>query len=675
MNIDFITLDWETHYAKDYSLTKLTTEEYINDPRFEAIGVGVKFNEHKAHWFPQPLVNHALGLPNWSKVALIAHNARFDAAILAWKYGIYPAFIVDTMSMARPFHNANVGCSLAKLALHYELGEKGTEVVKAMGKRFADFTPVELGQYGEYCKKDCDLTFELFKKLRGKLPTSELLLIDTTIRMYTDSPLCLDPLVIQQEIDQEAKRKADLLATVDQPKGHFSSNDKFAELLYSLGVEPPTKPSPKKKNPDGTPMMVWAFAKNDADFIALQNHEDPMVAAAVEVRLGVKSTQRETRAERFMRISERTGGELPVPLGYYNAHTGRYGGEEKINLQNLQRTSKKDPTKGLLRKAITAEADHMLIVEDLSQIEARLLVWQANQLDRVEAFRQGRDVYSEQATVIYGRKVDRKANPDDFVPGFIGKAVVLGCGYGLGFLKFAGMIYVGMLGEKGIKFDGSFVRALDVDVGNSIDWMRGKADMYSRFVESKPAMLKMVEWEIHVACAQKIISVFRNSAPAITQYWETASGALRAMLDGSRFEFGGPDNNLLYTDGASIILPNGMPIRYEGLERDEHGQYSYLRRKEGRIQRVKTYGGSVVENITQALARIVITDAMTKIDRQKIAKIALQVHDEIVASKQAELAKQAHAQIRTIMRTPPTWAPTLPLDSDGGLAFSYGDAK
>lgn len=673
--MDFITLDFETTYTKEYSLSKLTTEEYLNDPRFQVIGVGIKFNQHNSHWFPGEQVEAALAKVPWRRVALVCHNARFDATILAWKYGIKPAFILDTLSMARPFHSSNAGGSLAKLVKHYELGEKGTEVVQAMGKRLEDFTPDELAQYGEYCKNDCDLTFGLLGKLQPQLPMSELRLIDLTIRLYTEPVLHLDTETIQQEINLEAERKAGLMAMVDQPKGVFSSNDKFAEFLRTLGIEPPVKPSPKKKNPDGSPKMAWAFAKGDADFMALLDHDDPLVSAAVEVRLGVKSTQRETRSVRFMGVAERCRGHLPVPLGYYNAHTGRYGGEEKINLQNLQRTSKKDPTRGLLRKAIMAGDGELLVVEDLSQIEARLLVWQANQTDRVEAFAQKRDVYSEQASVIYGRKVDRKANPDDFTPGFIGKAVVLGCGYGLGFLKFGGMIYVGMLGEKGILFDGSFVNVLGVNPDEFQAWVEGKEDILAKVIEAKPAVLTMLQWYAHLACAQRIINTFRENATAIQAYWKTAQRALDAMFNGEGYEFGGPNDNLFRTEGTSIILPNGMPIRYEGLERDDEGQYSFLRRKEGRIQRVRTYGGSVVENLTQALARIVITDVMLKVSTNPRWRIALQVHDEIVVAVPLGEGMEAQQQIRTWMKTPPAWAEGLPLDSEGSIAERWGDAK
>lgn len=613
--IDLITADFETYYDKEYSLSKMTTEEYIHDHRFQAIGLGIKFNQHKSHWFTGHDIAGSLKKVPWDKVALVAHNAKFDAAILSWVYGVKPRFIIDTLSMARPYHNANTGVSLAKLAEHYQLGIKGKEVVQAMGKRAEDFSPEELAQYGEYCKNDCDLTLALLDALlkRG-FPLSELQLIDTTIRMYSDPVLTLDAGTIQEEIDLELERKSSLLAMVDQPKGVFSSNPKFAELLISLGVEPPTKPSPKKKNPDNTPMQVYAFAKGDADFIALLDHEDPLVSAAVEVRLGVKSTQRETRAARFMGVHDRCHSYLPVPLAYYAAHTGRYGGDEKINLQNLQRTDKKNPKKGLLRKAIKAKPGHTLVVEDLSQIEARLLVWQARQMDRVEAFAQKRDVYSEQASVIYGRKVDRKNNPDDYVMGFIGKCVTLGCGFGLGFSKFGSMIYAGMLGEKGILFDGKYVQDLGVDVDQFEAWFRDSPKFYEPAMERKPMALTVVQWYAHLACSQKIITTFRSSAPKVVEYWGIAGRALDAIFTRADYAFGGPTGALLRVEGDSIILPNGMPIRYEGLERDKEGQYSFLRRKEGRIQRVRTYGGSVVENITQALARIIITDTMTKVE-------------------------------------------------------------
>jgi DNA polymerase len=367
-------------------------------------------------------------------------------------------------------------------------------------------------------------------------------------------------------------------------------------------------------------------------------------------------------------------GVLPVPLGYYNAHTGRYGGEEKINLQNLQRSKRSDPDSGLLRKAIMAPDGCALVIADFSQIEARLLAWLAQQRDKVRAFADERDVYSEQASVLYGRKIDRKANPDDFVPGFIGKAVVLGAGYGLGYLKFAKMIYVGMLGEKGILFDMTYVDALGVDPSRWRVRKELREEEWGRIIAAQPLSLTEDEWITHCAVAEKIIWVFRDTNPKIKDLWDTCTQALNAMLNGEAFKFGGPTRDLLFTERNAIVLPNGMKLRYEGLEKDKNGQFSFLRKKEGRIQRVKTYGGSVTENAIQALARIPTMDLMLKADAVGM-DVVLQSHDEVGVVVPEDDAQLSLDWLMMKMRKAPKWAPGLPLNAEGGIGKRYGDIK
>ena len=666
-----VVVDFETYYDKEYSLSKMTTEEYINDPRFETIGFGAKDEDGRRIWISgsDEYIAKKLRQLNWEDVGLICHNTRFDGAILAWRYGIRPAKYFDTYSMARPFHNANIGLSLGKLVAHYDVGVKGSEVVAAMGKHREDFSPSELNAYGGYCMNDCDLTQSLFMIFAEKLPAVEISLIDLTLRMYLKPRLMLDPALLQREIELDQKKKKDLMAmlkSLDLGPKSLSSNNQFAQVLLDLGVEPPTKDSPK------TGKKTWAFAKGDADFMALLEHDDPLVVAAVEARIGAKSTQKQSRATRFLGIHGRMKGLLPVPLGYYNAHTGRYGGEEAINLQNLQRTSKKDPDVGLLRQAIMAPPGYKLVVADFAQIEARILAWLAQQRDKIAAFANKRDVYSEQASVIYGRKIDRKANPDDFIPGFIGKAVVLGCGYGLGYLKFAGMIYVGMLGEKGILFDATYVDALGVNPGRWRMRKEMREEEWARILRAQPLSLTEDEWIMHCAVADHIIRVFRDTNPYIRDFWDTCGTALQAMLEGVKFEFGGPTKRLLVTEPNAIVLPNGMRLRYEGLEKDKHGDFSYLRRKEGRIQRVKIYGGAATENIVQALARIPTTNLMLKADAVGM-DVVLQAHDEVGAVVPEDDAKVSLDWMLQTMRKVPKWATGLPLAAEGGIGKRYGE--
>lgn len=664
-------LDFETYYDKEYSLSKMTYEEYINDPRYETIGVSItEFvageNPPPAVWYPQPEVEERLNETDWSRTALLAHNTVFDGSILHWRYGHKPKFYLDTISMARPFHSVSPGLSLAKLVKHYGLGEKGTEVVNALGLRFAKFPAYQLAAYGGYCCNDTDLTTKLFYKLLELLPPSELEVIDQTLRMYIEPILCLDRELVERELELEKARIDALMEKTDADASVFRSDQKFAELLESLGVEPPRKLNSKGKS-------IFAFAKTDADFIALKDHDDPVIVAAVEARLGARSTLKQTRAARFLGIHDRCDGKLPVALGYYNAHTGRYGAFDKQNLQNLNRVKKKDPNSGLLRRAITAPPGHQVVVADLSQIEARLLVWQANQLDKVEAFAQKRDVYSEQASVIYGRHVDRRANPEDFTPGFVGKCVTLGCGYGLGYPKFSKMIYVGMLGEKGVTFDGEYVDALGVDIHGFATRLR--ADRREQLEELRPVAMDEADWLQHCAVGSKIISVYRADNDRVVAYWDIASQALVAMLEGREMSFGGPNGDLLVTQKDAILLPNGMQLRYEGLEYDQkENEFSFMRRKTGRVMRVKVYGGAVVENVTQALARIVITDVM-RLAKKHGLRTALQVHDELVLAAPDRAAEVATEALLAWMSDPPAWAKTLPLAAEGSFSFRYGDAK
>ena len=410
MNI--ITIDFETYYDRQYSLSKLTTEEYIRNEDFEVIGVGVKLNDLPAVWFtgsPEDVHDFLLEFP-WEDSIAVAHNAMFDAAILTWVFQIKPAIWFDTMSAARAIDGPDVSVSLKSCAERHGVGVKGTEVVAALGMRRLHFSEESLAQYGEYCKNDCEITFPLFLIYAEKMSATEIKLIDLTIRMFSEPVLELDLPLLEQHLDNVVTRKEELLAACEADKEILNSNPKFAELLRSLGVEPPMKTSP------ATGKETYAFAKNDQEFLELADHHDERVQAVVAARLGTKSTLEETRTQRFIDIAKR--GLLPVPLRYYAAHTGRWGGGESLNLQNLP--SRGDNT---LKRAIRAPEGYVVIDCDSSQIEARVLAWLAGQVDLVDQFAQGKDVYKFMASKIYNKPVEEITKEERFM----GKTVVLGC--------------------------------------------------------------------------------------------------------------------------------------------------------------------------------------------------------------------------------------------------------
>ena len=152
--MDIVTLDFETYYDKEYSLSRLTTEAYIRDPRFEIIGVSVKVNDNPSDWYSGDDPGKFLQSLDFSDKAILCHHTHFDGAILAWHLGIKPKLWLDTLSMAKAVNGTTVSGSLSAQASYYRLGSKGDEVLNAIGMHRADFTTEQLARYGRYCCND-----------------------------------------------------------------------------------------------------------------------------------------------------------------------------------------------------------------------------------------------------------------------------------------------------------------------------------------------------------------------------------------------------------------------------------------------------------------------------------------------------------------------------------------
>ena len=605
MNI--ITIDFETAYGGDLGFAKQTTEEYIRDKRFEVIGVSVQVDDGEPVWFSgtHQKTYEFLNKYNWKNSIALAHNAVFDGAILNWQFGITPKGWLDTLSMGRALHGTQVGGSLAVLAAYYGLGVKGEQVKHYINYFRKNFSKEELADYGEYCKNDVKLTWDLYGCMSQGFPASELRLIDLTVRMFTEPVLQLDKELLQAHLVAEQQRKAAILDRFD--KDTLMSNPQFADLLVSLGVQPPMKKSPT------TGKQTFAFSKTDEEFKALLEHEDTRVQAVVAARLGTKSTIEETRTERFIGIASR--GPMPVPLRYYAAHTGRWGGDDKINLQNLQRKSP-------LKNAILAPFGYMLIDSDSSQIEARTLAWLAGQDDLVEAFERGEDVYRIMASAIYGKAVEAITKDERFV----GKTTILGAGYGMGAAKFQ-------------------------------------------------AQLKNFGVEVTLEEAGRIINTYRNTYPKITALWKSAANVLPAIIGEQTTAFGRDD--ILKVDGSEgILLPNGLRLKYPNLrwvEMEENGkpQFVYDTKKGKAVIPNRIYGGKVIENVCQALARIVIGEQMLMVAKKY--RVVMTVHDAIACIAPEAEAETAKEFVEMCMRLRPSWAPELPLNCEAGYGRSYGD--
>jgi DNA polymerase len=603
-----LTIDFETFYDRSYSLSKVTTEEYIRDEMFEVIGVSVKRNDDPAMWFSGTKAKTKAWLDqfDWDNSIAVAHNAVFDMAILNWHFDIRPKRIADTLSMLRAIDGPDAGNSLAKAAERYGLGVKGNEVLNALGKTRLDFEPDEMARYAGYCINDTDLTYDLFQRIAAGFPAIELRLIDLTIRMFTEPVLSLDKEVLTNHLSNVKSAKEALMSKLNYDKADLMSNPKLAELLVFHGVDVPMKVSP------ATGKETYAFAKNDEAFKALLDHENPQVQAIVAARLGVKSTLEETRTERFIKIAER--GTLPVPLRYYAAHTGRWGGDDKVNLQNL-------PRKSPLKKAMRAPDGYSFIDCDSSQIEARTLAWLAGQYDLVDAFDKGEDVYKIMASSIYGVPVDEVTDPQRFV----GKTTILGAGYGMGAVKFQ-------------------------------------------------AQLKTFGVDMPAEECKRIITVYRETYPMIPKLWRQAGDALDAMANNQTAPIG-LDGVLVVYGKDGIKLPNGLSLKYPNLRwkpmlGGNHNEMVYDQKKGRAVIPTRIYGGKLVENICQALARIVIGEQMLMVARR--LRVVMTVHDAVGAIAPTEKAAEAREYVEQCMRIRPKWATLLPLNCESKMGVSYG---
>ena len=592
--MNLITLDFETYYDTTLSLGKMSTVQYVQHDDFKVWGVGVKYNDEPTTWISEAECKDFLQEIDWEDAQLVCHNTLFDAYILTQVFGVYAKYYYDTAAMSRglfPNESARLKDVSIRLFPRDPSMRKGEELVNAKGIRDLDTQLDE--EIGSYCIQDVDLTYAIYNKMRHEFPQSELDLMDLTVRMFVEPKLTLDtPLlrVYKQEIADETAQKIENSTTTREV---LASQQKFAGFLEDLGITVPTKKSPR------TGKIIPAFGKNDSAYIQMCTMY-PQYKHIWDGRQAVKSRLEETRAERLIE-SINSDGSFSVPLRYYAAHTGRFGGSEKINLQNLPRESK-------IRNAITAPAEKLLYVSDLSNIEARMLAWLSREEDLLTSFAQGKDVYSEFASGVYGRPVT-KANK---LERYVGKTAILGLGYGMGAEKFQYTLKTG---------------------SPSVD--------------------------VTVESARAIVSQYRGTYPNIPRLWNVCKQLLFGMMD--RTQYGNIYGPLMISNNA-IKLPNGMFLKYPGL-RYFNGEFIYNGRNNSFI---RTHGPRVCENIIQALARIIITDQILEIHKTpNQLDVVLTVHDEIICLASDEKPKETLEKIIAIMKKAPTWCKELPLDAEG----------
>lgn len=608
-----ITLDFESYYDQHCNIKKLGTSQYVAHPDFHLLSVGVKTPGSPARAIGgannvarlvESIRDHA------DSIVLCGHNLYFDAYILRYHFNFTPSYLVDTLCMAQNLHAHEGPLDLDTLSHHYTGKGKVPDVLpKWKGLRWEQATPELRRELLHYNEIDVERTEEIAIPMLQQFPKSELDVIDLTLRMFVDPVLRIDAPLAKEIYEEQVEVKAAAAAAAGTDQETLRSNAKFFDFLTSLGYDVPEKWSEKQAK------MIPAVAKGDLSFQRFEAEGDEQLKTIIQSRMTCKSSIVETRSKALL---ERADRPFPVGLMYCSAHTMRWGGTDKVNMQNL-------PREGRLRHCIQADKGHTLVIVDASQIEARDNAVFSEQWDLVDAFARGEDVYCQFAEQLYGYPVNKD---DNWEERYVGKTCILGLGYQMGVPRFKDTLETGQMGPK---------------------------------------------LEISDEAASRAVSLYRSTYPMIKKHWSDLSQLIPALLPGSEpYEHRG----VVFKPDGRILMPNGLHLHYPGLNYRvnpvyDTPDYYYMPfdKKYRKPTEKKLYGGALLENLVQCRARIMTTEHMMKIS--KYYRVVMMAHDEVVLHVSSSRAEKALADSIEIMSEPPKWNDKCPLAAEGSISDHY----
>ena len=648
-----IVLDFETYFDTDYSLKKMSTVEYVCDERFEITGLGYQVLDEisglRTFCAPSSVETmlHTLeviyGKQDLKNATIVGQNNKFDHLILREKFGITPKFTVDLIDLERIW-DAQSKHKLEAMAKRWGAPSPKGDTNQFKGFHWADMTPEMQQDLEEYCKNDIEIESFLFQKLLPTVitqPEIELPLANQTLQLYLKPQI-----VIDFDLGEDLKKKMRLEAIkprmelrkrgIKASRKWISGNIKFKALLEAFLPDGESVPMKQGKNE-----MIPAFAKDDEGLKQLLAHPDENVRLLIESRIAMKSWPLHSkRVDNLMGQARARGGKIGAPLSFHSAHTGRWGGAEKINLQNLGGRGRAGagthPLIQAVRGMLTAPDGYVFGLNDYSQIQARILPWLAAQDDLVRGFANGEDIYSAFATELFKSPV-RKPKETDPGPvnklltirrGF-GKDAILGCGFGMGTNRF-------------------FERC------------RANNDLRPMFDSGE------YDWDF----IDKLIKLYRSRYSKIPTFWEDVEKAWAFVT-----KYPGQTSILgaltfYHKDNATYIqLPSGRYLRYPGARVKAKGgcygsdSLSYRWNK-------NCWGGFLTENIVQAVEVDVFGPALLRLEAAGF-NIVLHGHDEIVCLFKESEAEEKLKEMAEIMVEVPTWAAGLPIAVEGELTKRY----
>jgi len=617
MNKHLLFFDFETFYSTDdrYDLLKISMVEYVRDSRFKAFGMGVAEADGKPRWYGADdigmfLATYGVMAGGWENVTLVGHNIKFDGFILKEIYGVTAGQYIDTMAMSRAILGKSIKShSLQTLAEFFKLVSKGH--LDTNNKNV--LTAAEMQALAEYCLHDVELCREIYSQLAKKFPQNQYAAMHQTIKMFVAPKLQLNVAILEKCAIDEAKRRADIFKTIGIDKSEFASNVKFPALMRKYGYDVPMKPSPRKKDANGEPVMIPALALGDTEFLELLESENEELKMLCEARVAAKSTLLETRSTKLAKIG--ATGAWPFDVEYSGAtQTQRFSGGSGAggNPQNFTRGS-------ALRDAVEAPEGYEIGVGDFSNIELRIVAYLSKDPGLVGAIEKGIDLYCDFASVFYGRSITKADKRERQ----FGKTAILGLGYGCGWRKFQKMVRI--------------------QTGESIS----DED------------------------AKKAVDLYRTRYAQVPALWERFNLEIEVMTRGGNQKLGRP-----YQFGHEcIILPSGLEIKFMNLRLTQgdrgYTEWVYDAWVKGHLETQKLYGGKVLENISQSLAGELCKEAMVKMGDDAVG----QCHDELLAICKKGLGGITAAKLKRVMSVSPSWLPQMQLAAEVHTGRSWLEAK
>lgn len=722
--MDVLTVDFETYYEKGeygHSISNVCMGEYLNGTKAQLILMSYKLNDGETKCVVgEDEMAGVLATFDWSQVALASHNIKFDARIIIDKFGHTPAFFFDTLGMmsstgGNVIVNGNDLASVAKLlqGAGIPIEDKGEERSEASRKRLFRFPDgrwymheeeinekfiaefrsknytkkgtlkkgkkdlVDVARdaikffedYRAYCIHDTEICYAALQYFIKLLPVNEIKFQDMMSRCYLYPRLALDADVLHKEKRRLDKRRLEKVrpvadkyfdGNIETAKEYLRSKRLFGVLLKSMGgvtdqdifdansrdeeIEYafiiPTKVSEK------TGKVDYAFSLTDESFHKLADLS-PELREVCDARMEMASSIEHSRTQRFIDSTEwETKFGLPYKIS--GAATHRLSGEMSLNVQNLSSGRKEGQTTALRDSICSPDDNHTIVVSDSSQIELRITGFMANETILLNAFKHSQDVYSVTAELIYGVpwqdiNAGRKAGDKQMAHyRTIGKVTSLGGIYGIGWAAF--MDYASVVGGVTLTKDE----------------------------------------------ARDIIKKFRDSYPALPQFWRLCGKVLDHMLAGGSGYFGGPTGKLFFYDGnyqihgktvPSIIGPDGMRLSYYKLSkrRREYDDgsvrenFAYWGLKEGRYQWVYIHSSKLTENVGQYLAFALMKWQGLKINERY--PTSLNTHDEWGLLVEDKELYPAISYVMESMRTVPEWLDGLVVDCECEMGRQYGKCE